>query len=85
MNSRDAAITAAFIIGEVKKADYYCGGPTQMRVLYSRARRTFVFSPEMMNLIETEVEAGAGEYKRLWAAATSKTVAEISKKLDRMI
>ena len=61
MQAVQAAITAAFIVGELKKADCYCGGPTQLRILYPGAPKSMGFDGEAMRLIEMEVESGAAE------------------------
>jgi 20S proteasome alpha/beta subunit len=82
MNSQEAALTAAFIIGEVKKADCYCGGPTQIQILYSSMPQAVMqFPDEAIGLVEAEVEKGSRQYKAQWAASIAEIVGEISKKL----
>jgi len=81
MQGHEAAVTAAFIIGEVKKFDCYCGGPTQVRLLYSGAAKTFPLPDEAMPMIEAEVEAASRQYKTEWGASVSKAIRGISQKL----
>lgn len=78
MLAREAAVAAAFIIGEVKKADCYCGGPTQVRVLFPGGIMRII---EDMPMIEAEVEKGSRLYKSHWATSASEMIQEIAKNL----
>jgi hypothetical protein len=81
MLGHEAAVTAAFIVGEVKKFDCFCGGPTQIRLLYPSAAKTWPFPDEAMPMIESEVEKVSQKYKDAWAASASEMIREIVKKL----
>jgi hypothetical protein len=81
MDSREAALTAAFIVGEVKKADCYCGGLTQIQILCANAPKTMWFPSEAIDVIEAGVEKGSKHYKAQWAASISEIIRGMNEKL----
>ena len=60
-----AAITAGFVITEVKKVDPYCGGPTQIDWL-DLDNGYHSFGLAKIAVIEREIEAGTSDYKKKW-------------------
>jgi 20S proteasome alpha/beta subunit len=82
MNRVQTVITAAFIIGEVKKADAFCGGTTQVAYLKLEDNAALVFPPEIMRVMECEIESGVTQYKNEWRNAILEILPAISKKLN---
>jgi 20S proteasome alpha/beta subunit len=81
MSFAQAAITAAFIVGEVKKADAFCGGPTHIKRIKLGESKVTGFSPEIMRVIENEVAVGAQKYKSAWGDSARQMAEEIIRKL----
>lgn len=83
MDTADAAITAAFIIGEVKKADAFCGGPTQIAWLNEKnvMKR---FNREQIDIFEQEIESGTSQYKKDWAKSIEVIGERIVERLNSL-
>ena len=76
-----AVVTVAFMIGEVKKVDAFCGGPTNVKCIKSETGTIRGgLSPDKLKVLENEVETGSQRYKTEWAPHARKMIEEIVKR-----
>jgi 20S proteasome alpha/beta subunit len=77
MNLTQTVITAAFIIAEVKKADAYCSGDTQISYVRQSDESVSTFIPEVMLTMEKQIELGVRKYKGHWGQSISEIADKI--------
>lgn len=84
MKLAEAAITAAFVIGEVKKADYYCGGPTRIKAIIENGAKVSPASEKHMKIIEQEVETASEKFKVTWSDSVREVMKEAVNKWNQL-
>lgn len=84
MSRPQAALTATFIIGEVKKADSFCGGPTQIAFIEPPPKMSVKrFDSKTMEVIESELESESKNFKSGWGESVSKVAKRIVKRIEK--
>ncbi len=81
MTFAPAVVTVAFIIGEVKKVDAFCGGNTNITSLeFGTGVVRGQPPPDKLRALEAEVEAGSQRYKAEWGDRAFIMIEEIVKR-----
>ena len=83
MSWAQAIVTVGFIIGEVKKVDAMCGGPTKIKSIKLSTGEVRTLSAEKLQSLEDEVEVGARRYKSEWESNILKIVNETIKRWQK--
>jgi 20S proteasome alpha/beta subunit len=81
MNFVETSMAAAFIIGEVKQADTFCGGQTQLKRIRPDMLKMDGPDPDILRIIENEVKKGSDKYKNSWGVSAREMAQEILKQL----
>ena len=81
MDFQTAIVTTAFIIGEVKKVDAFCGGRTNLMAIGQKSGTLRAAkSPALLQVLEDEVERSFQEYKNTWATRAIEMIASVAKR-----